>query len=43
MLMAFFSFVALLLAGIGYGVLSYSLQKRERKFGIRIAVGAPDR
>ena len=41
MLAAFFSFVALLLAGIGlYGVLSYSLQQREREFGIRIAVGA---
>jgi predicted permease len=41
MLAAFFSFVALLLAGIGlYGVLSYSLKQREREFGIRIAVGA---
>jgi putative ABC transport system permease protein len=41
MLAAFFSFVALLLAAIGlYGVLNYSLQQREREFGIRIAVGA---
>lgn len=44
MLASFFAAVALLLAGIGlYGVLSYSLVRRRRELGIRIAVGAPAR
>jgi predicted permease len=41
MLAVFFAEVALLLATIGlYGVASYSVQLREREFGIRIAIGA---
>jgi ABC-type antimicrobial peptide transport system permease subunit len=40
-LACFFSFVALLLAGIGlYGTLAYSVMRRRRELGIRIAIGA---
>jgi predicted permease len=40
-LAAFFSLIALLLAGIGlYGTLSLSIARRKRELGIRIAVGA---
>jgi hypothetical protein len=41
MLAAFFAGVAVLLAGIGlYGVLDYSVLRRRREIGIRIAIGA---
>lgn len=40
-LACFFSFVALLLAGIGlYGTLAYSVARRRRELGIRLAIGA---
>jgi len=40
-LASFFSLVSLSLAGIGlYGTLAYSVARRKRELGIRIAVGA---
>jgi hypothetical protein len=40
-LASFFSLIALLLAGIGlYGTLAFSVTRRKRELGIRVAIGA---